>query len=74
MWSIHGSNKAEKKLFKIAIKELGIKLEEAIFVDDSEANLITTEEFGMIPILIDRYETKDIKSKYPIIRTLDELL
>lgn len=74
MSSIHGSNKAEKKLFKIAIKELGIKPEEVIFIDDSESNLIAAEEFGMVPILIDRYKTEDIKSRYPIINTLTELL
>jgi putative hydrolase of the HAD superfamily len=74
MSSIHGSNKAEKKLFKIAIEEIGIKPKEVIFIDDSESNLIAAEEFGMVPILIDRYKTEDIKSRYPIINTLTELL
>lgn len=74
MSSIYGSNKAEKLLFKIAIEELNIKPEEAIFVDDSESNLISAEEFGMVPILIDRYETQDLNSKFPIIRSLKELI
>lgn len=74
MSSIYGSYKAEKTLFKIAIEELGIKPQEAIFVDDSESNLVAAEEFGMIPILIDRYDTEDLRSKYPIIRSLNELL
>jgi putative hydrolase of the HAD superfamily len=74
MSSVYGSYKAEKILFKIAIEELRIKPQEAIFVDDSESNLVAAEEFGMIPILIDRYDSQDLKSKYPIIRSLDELL
>lgn len=74
MSSIYGSYKAEKALFKIAIEELKIKPQEAIFVDDSESNLVAAEEFGMIPILIDRYDTQDLSSKYPIIRSLNELL
>lgn len=74
MSSVHGSYKAEKILFKIAIEELGITPEEAIFVDDSEANLQAAEEFGMIPILIDVYNTKDLKSKYKIINSISELI
>ena len=74
MSSVYGSYKAEKILFKIAIEELGVKPQEAIFVDDSESNLVAAEEFGMIPILIDRYDSQDLKSRYPIIKSLDELL
>lgn len=74
MSSIYGSYKFEKNLFRIAIKELGVKPEETIFVDDSESNLVAAEEFGMVPILIDRYDTKDLKSKYSIIRSLNELI
>ena len=74
MSSVYGSYKAEKTLFKIAIEELNIKPQEVIFVDDSESNLVAAEEFGMIPILIDRYDTQDLNSKYPIIRSLNELL
>ncbi|MBU3195238.1 HAD family hydrolase [Clostridium algidicarnis] len=73
MSSIYGSYKAEKTLFKIAIEELGIKPQEAIFVDDSESNLDAAKEFAMAPILIDRYNIRDLKSKYPIIRSLNEL-
>ena len=74
MSSIYGSYKAEKILFKIATEELGIKPQEAIFIDDSESNLDAAKEFGMIPILIDRYDNRDFKSKYPTIRSLNELL
>lgn len=74
MSSIYGSNKGEKTLFKIAIEELGITPEEAIFIDDSESNLEAAEEFGMIPILIDVYNSQDLKSKYPIIRSISELI
>lgn len=74
MSSIHGSYKAEKVLFKIALEELEVKPEEAVFIDDSESNLIASEELGMIPIMIDRYNNKNLVSRYPIIRSLDELL
>ncbi len=73
MSSIYGSYKAEKVLFKIAIEEIGVKPEEVIFIDDSESNLIAAEEFGMIPVLIDRYDRNDIESKYPIIKSLNDL-
>ena len=74
MSSIYGSCKSEKALFKVALEELKIAPPEAIFIDDSESNLTAAEEFGMLPILIDRYKTTDLKSKYPIIRSLGELL
>lgn len=74
MSSVHGSNKSEKILFKIAIKELGIKPEEAIFVDDNESNLEAAEEFGMIPILIDVYNSQELTSKYPMIHSISELI
>ena len=74
MSSVYGSYKAEKILFKIAIEELGIKPEEAIFVDDSEANLKAAEEFGMMPILIDVYNLQELTSKYPIIHSISELI
>ena len=73
MSSIFGSYKSEKVLFKIALEELNIQPYEAIFIDDSETNLIAAEEFGMVPILIDRYEIEDLKSKYPIIKSLEDL-
>lgn len=74
MSSVYASYKAEKVLFKIAIEELGIKPEEAIFVDDNESNLEAAEEFGMIPILIDVYNSQNLKSKYPIINSISELI
>ena len=74
MSSVYASYKAEKILFKIAIEELGIKPEEAIFVDDSESNLEVAEEFGMIPILIDVYNSQELESKYPIIHSISELI
>ncbi|HEY5588822.1 MAG TPA: HAD-IA family hydrolase [Candidatus Paceibacterota bacterium] len=74
MSSIYGTCKAEKTLFKIALDELNLEPNETLFVDDSESNLDAAKEFGLTPILIDRYDRKDIKSKYPIIRSLEELL
>lgn len=74
MSSVYGSCKAEKILFKIAIEELGVRAEETIFVDDSETNLDSAKEFGLIPILIDVYNSEDLKSKYPIINSISELI
>ncbi|WP_142412850.1 HAD-IA family hydrolase [Hathewaya massiliensis] len=74
MSSIHGSYKSEKKLFRLALDEIKLNPKEVIFVDDSESNLLAAEEFGLVPILIDRYGQDDLKSKYPIIRSLEELL
>lgn len=74
MSSIHGSYKSEKKLFRLALDEIKLNPKEVIFVDDSESNLLAAEEFGLVPILIDRYEQNNLKSKYQIIRSLEELL
>lgn len=74
MSSIYGTCKAEKILFKIALDELNLQPKETLFVDDSESNLDAAKEFGLIPILIDRYDRKGLQSKYPIIRSLEELL
>ncbi|MFA6940065.1 MAG: HAD family hydrolase [Clostridiaceae bacterium] len=73
MSSIYGSCKSEKLLFKIALEKLNIKPSQAVFIDDSESNLIAAEKFGLIPILIDRYETEDLVSRFPIIKSLAEL-
>ncbi|MFD3450342.1 HAD-IA family hydrolase [Microbacteriaceae bacterium 4G12] len=54
----------------MAIEEVGINPEEVIFVDDSESNLEAAEEFGMIPILIDVYNSQELKSKYLIIHSI----
>ncbi|WP_278548898.1 HAD family hydrolase [Paraclostridium bifermentans] len=74
MSSVHGSLKSENVLFKIAIEELGVRPEETIFVDDSETNLDSAKEFGLIPILIDVYNCENLKSKYPIINSINELI
>lgn len=74
MSSVYGSCKSEKILFKIAIEELGVKPEETIFVDDSESNLDSAKEFGLIPILIDVYRLENLESKYPVINSISELI
>lgn len=74
MSSVYGSCKSEKILFKIAIEELGVNPEETIFVDDSESNLDSAKEFGLIPILIDVYRLENLKSKYPVINSISELM
>lgn len=71
--SIYGSYKTEKLLFKIALEKINLKPSEVIFVDDSEVNLIAAEEFGLMTVLIDRYEKNGLKSRFPVIRSLGEL-
>ncbi|MDV3426720.1 MAG: HAD family hydrolase [Bacillota bacterium] len=73
MSSIYGSNKSEKLLFKIALEKLNLKPSQALFIDDSEVNLIAAEEFGLMTVLIDRYGTDGLKSRFPVIRSLGEL-
>lgn len=55
------------KSFLRRSKEMDKKL------DDSESNLVAAEEFRMIPILIDRYNSGEVKSKYHVIKSLKDL-
>lgn len=74
MSSIYGVTKAETTLFEIALRELQVRPEQSIFVDDLEKNLNTAELAGVNPLRIDRYDslTPD-QSRYPIIRSLEDL-
>lgn len=55
------------KSFLRRSKEMDKKL------DDSESNLVAAEEFGMILTLIDRYNSEEVKSKYHVIKSLEDL-
>lgn len=72
MSAIYGVTKQKPALFEVAIGELGIQPGEAVFVDDSEANLDVAAETGLVPILIDRYGAAP-KSNYPVIAALEDL-
>lgn len=73
MSSVHGSSKADGLLFGIALDEIGLRADETVFVDDSESNLQAADRFGMIPVLMDRYSRMDLRSEYPIVRSIAEL-
>lgn len=71
--SMLGYKKSDNILFKIILDNIGLKPEEVALVDAREQFLDIASEYGMYPILINR--TRDvIKSKYPIISTLDDLV
>lgn len=48
--------KPEPEAFQHMASELGVKLEEFVFVDDSEKSLSTAEECGFGPLLFESYE------------------
>lgn len=49
-----GCRKPERKIFELALEELGDEPSDCIFIDNSVANLITAKEFGINPILYNR--------------------
>lgn len=73
MSSVYGVCKTEPTLFQIALEELAIEPQEALFIDDYENNLQVASVLGIQPLLIDR---KSIMTStgYPRITSLFELL
>ena len=67
--SIYGVEKKDKVLFNYPIKELNIRPNEALFIDDNEFNLDIALEKGLDVMLMDR-EKKVKDSKYQIINDL----
>ena len=67
--SIYGVEKKDKVLFNYPIKELNIRPNEALFIDDNEFNLDIALEKGLDVMLMDR-EKKVKDSKYQIINNL----
>jgi len=67
-----GKRKPHPKAFKYALKQLGIKPHEAIFVgDDLEADYVGAEKAGLIPVLIRREGSS--ASNVRCIKRLDEI-
>lgn len=71
--SIYNAKKEEGILFDYPIKEFNIKDNEAIFIDDHENLVDIAKNKGMIPIVMDRFNEYDNKSKYKIITSLSEI-
>ena len=67
--STYGVEKRDKVLFNYPIKELNIRPNEALFIDDNEFNLDIALEKGLDVMLMDR-EKKVKDSKYQIINNL----
>lgn len=67
-----GTTKESTELFKIALADLGVEANQAIFIDDSEGNLDNAEKVGLVPILMDRYGKVE-QSKFRIVHGLDEV-
>lgn len=74
MSSVHGITKSDKRLFQIAINEIGTDAGEIIFVDDSEKNLAMARKVGMVPVKINRYGHGKGRSAFREIGSLEELL
>lgn len=49
-----GCVKPDRKIYELALEEIKEEPSDCIFVDNSVANLITANEFGIIPILFNR--------------------
>jgi len=74
MSSIYGEFHSKTNLLDIALKEINIKPCEAIFIDDSERNLVDAKKLGIIPIKINRYNSKKSKYNFDEITTLEDIL
>lgn len=70
--SVYASTKINGKLFEIAKREFNIKREEAIFVDDNIEILKVAENYGLIPVLMDRNK-ESLECNYKTINNLFEI-
>lgn len=70
--SVYASTKIKGKLFEIAKREFNIKREEAIFVDDNIEILKVAENYGLIPVLMDRNK-ESLECTYKTINNLFEI-
>ena len=70
--SYYGLKKDNQEFFKLPMKEFNLKVEDIVFVDDSDIPLNTASSLGLKVYKMDR--TKTIKNdKYPVINNLDEI-
>jgi epoxide hydrolase-like predicted phosphatase len=61
-----GAAKPEPRIFQVALEQAGVKAEEAVFVDDFQANITACESIGMKGILF--------KSPQDVIKQLYQVL
>lgn len=63
-----GCSKPSPKAFELFIKELGVSVDELIFIDDTEKSLSTATEVGYHPILFTGYkDLVDILKEYGVL-------
>jgi haloacid dehalogenase superfamily, subfamily IA, variant 3 with third motif having DD or ED/haloacid dehalogenase superfamily, subfamily IA, variant 1 with third motif having Dx(3-4)D or Dx(3-4)E len=78
--SIKGVTKPNELMFKYALEELGVKPEEAIFIDDNPKNCDGASRLGIKTLLLNREKLLlirnkvIIRSKHKTIRNLNDLL
>ena len=70
--SFYGTKKEEGTFFDILLKDVNIKPENAVFIDDHSKNLDIAKTKGIQGILMDR-ENKQTNSNYYVIHSLKEL-
>ncbi|MBO5936541.1 MAG: HAD-IA family hydrolase [Clostridia bacterium] len=79
--SFLGTSKPNRKMYCTALEELGVKPEEAIFIDDSLKNCMGAIEVGINAVLLCRNKKSFLKEKfrglgkeYKVINNLKQLL
>ena len=58
-----GMRKPEKEIYEHVVKEMKVKFEECIFIDDKEVNLVTARNLGMKTILFQSAEQMEKELK-----------
>jgi HAD superfamily hydrolase (TIGR01509 family) len=54
-WEL-GIKKPTKEIFDITLQKLGVKPEEAVFIDDGEKNILKAKEYGLNGIIFKSVE------------------
>jgi 2-haloalkanoic acid dehalogenase type II len=75
-WSYEvGALKTDAELIEVALDKLGVGKEDAMLVGDSlETDIAGAEKAGIMPVLIDRKETREYKNKVKSLLELDKFL
>ena len=57
------ARKPDKKIYEIVLKQLRVRPEETVFIDDSKSNIKTAQSLGMKAVLFTSYPNlvKDLK-------------
>ena len=70
-----GFLKTDHELFDAALEKLGVTKEEAVMVGDSmETDIVGAENAGVLPVLIDRKETREYERKIKSLLDVEQFL